>query len=128
VSNSNFEEGEIYYSPVDDIPARKKIIKKDGKFVYITLDTDMFNDWTDVPGWRFIRLISEGKHPKINLIEIRKVYSEYNDCDILTDYDPYIWNHDEDPQSQFKIDREYVQYLASIGIEITNEELKKLLL
>jgi hypothetical protein len=128
INNSNFEEGEIHYSPMDDIQAREKIIKKDGKFIYITLDTDMFNDWTDVPGWKFIRLISENKHPKIRLLEIRKIYSEYNDCNIHVDYDPYIWNSDEDKAAQFRVDKEYIQYLMDIGIEITNKELKKLLL
>lgn len=128
MGESDFAKGKIKYKNIDEIPLKERKLKEDDLYYYYETDTTMFNDWTDVPGWKFIRLINEDKHPNIKLVKIQQTYDGHEEVDIEAEFDPYVWNHKEDKIEQFKVEKEYVQYLADIGIEITNEELKKLLL
>lgn len=128
VSESDFKNGELKYKNIDKIPLKERKLRQDDSYYYYEADTIMFNDWTDVPGWKFIRLIKEKKHPDIELKDIRQTYDEHDEVDKEAEFDSHIWNYDEDRNAQFQIEREYVQYLADINIEISNEELKKLLL
>ncbi|MFW6002512.1 MAG: hypothetical protein ACOCQD_04155 [archaeon] len=126
--NSDIVNGKFVYTNVDDVPIKDKKLQANDEVYYYEADTIMFNDWTDVPGWKFVRLLSEQKHPNIELIEIQQTYDGHEDVDKKATFDPYVWDYEENKDSQFQTEREYVQYLADIGIEINNEELKKLLL
>lgn len=126
--NSDIMNGKFVYSSVDNVPVKNKKLRVDDDVYYYESDTIMFNDWTDTPGWKFIRLLSEQKHPNVELVEIRQTYDGYEDVDRRVSFNPRVWNCNEDDISQFRTEKEYIQYLADIGMELSNEELKKILL
>lgn len=110
----------------------------------INVDTSMFNDWTDVPAWKFTRSISEKRNPKAELIEIRKTEEEYSDCNRIDEFVPYVWNIESAGNGKLKctygdaaekkkaldhqenIEMCYLEYLHNINSELTKDEVFRL--
>lgn len=89
--------------------------------------TTMFNDWTDIPGWKFIRMLNESRNSNLKLKKIIKTFDEHDECWKEENFDSRVWNYDDADNKQDFFDREYLSYLIDNGMEITNEEIKKLL-
>lgn len=121
------------------------IENKEDNVFEIKPETTMFNDWGDVPSWKFIRAIYENKIPGINLVDITQIEKEYENCSMEVDFDPYCWEYDsyiikeeyklysdlgnksskmvkEAEKKQKFIDYEYYEYLSKINIPLTEEE------
>ena len=125
---------------------KRNILKRDGRTnkYSINVDTTMFNDWTDVPAWKFTRSLSEKRNPKAELVEIRKTEEEYSDCNKVDEFVPYVWNIEAKENGKLKctcgdaaekkkaldhqedINMHYLEYLSSIDAELTKDEIFKL--
>jgi hypothetical protein len=119
-------------------PEKDKFLKGQEKEFEIHPETSMFNDWTDVPGWVFIRAIDEGRIPDVFLDEIIQTEDEYNDVNEPVDFDITTWEYqeyvenptvnptDEDVkkalETQRQRDVEYLLYLSKIGVPLSDEE------
>lgn len=97
--------------------------------------TTMFNDWTDVPAWPFIRAINEGRIDGIELEKIIKTEEEYEDCLKEDGFNIHCWSWDylereDEPEENKKetlekeeeIKYEYMSYLHKVGVTLTEEE------
>src|SRR6056297_2507054 len=74
IMNSNEHKEETKYRE----PVKDEIFSRENEnTIKINLYTLMFNDWTDVPAWKFVRAISEGKIPEIKKFEIVQTENEY---------------------------------------------------
>jgi len=99
----------------------------------ITPYTTMMNDWMDVPAWQFIRAISEGRIEGIKLEHIIQTESEYESTNSFVEFDVHTWEYGdldrEDESNKISIyEKEddtsynYIKYLSSVGVKITDEE------
>lgn len=123
--------------------------KNNGEFE-IQPYTTMFNDWMDVPAWRFIRAISENRIPGVTLGKIIQTQDEYEDCRKQVDFDSYCWefssyimeenysNVDHETKQKEKkralknlrdatgkqefVNYEYIEYLSNINADLSKEE------
>lgn len=120
-------------------PKGETFLTQDGEIFSIHTDAAVMNDWTDLLAWQFIRGLHEGRIPFAELIENRKIFDEYTECDeVVKDFDKFCWEYDsyvisslgksspEDIKQaydrQHKVEMEYIDYLASIGINLSKEE------
>lgn len=89
----------------------------------VYLSTGMFNDWRDVPEWKFVRAIYEDRIDNIDLVEIKQFSDEPHNEKHIPDF--VVW--DEDPYDQLILESNYVKYLMSIGVDLTNDDIKNIL-
>lgn len=100
--------------------------EKDGKNMYkLCKSTIMFNDWRDVPEWKLVRAIHEDRISNISLIDIIQSESEFDK--IYENHDPDFTVWDEDKREQSRMDAEYSRYLISIGVDVSNQDIKNIL-
>lgn len=109
-------------------PARDKVYhRKSQDIIELKLYTTMFNDWKDVPAWKFVRALSENKVEDVKLIEIRQTEYEYSDCNDVVEFDSKCWEYEYKEEkcliAQNKVDMEYLDYLAFIGYQLTDSEI-----
>jgi len=116
-------------------PLKEEFLVKIDDGWEINPSTTMFNDWMDVPTWKFIRAINEGKINDIKLEKIIKTEEEYSDCLKDDEFNIHTWSWDyinredeseENKKETFKkekeITQEYMLYLLSIGVKLNREE------
>ena len=123
----------VYREPLrDNVFSREE----DG-VIELSLSTTMFNDWMDVPTWKFIRAIQEEKFPDIKLVEILQTDGEEHVHNTITELDTRCWEYKEKINDldyfgtnyrakQNEIDMEYFKYLVSVGYVPTDEEVIKI--
>lgn len=140
LKNKTLKEEEI---EVDGDPRRNDFIDhNDGKYS-LYADTTMFNDWTDIIYWKFIRALSEDKFLKIKLDSIIQTIEEYDDCNKEVKFNKVVWEYgdmidrpDDDYykkmsnqekqeiiKEQYDIDMSYKEYIADMGVVMTEEEV-----
>lgn len=123
-------------------PLSKTFFGKDGNDYFIKPATTMFNDWMDVPAWQLIRALNEGRIQKTELVENRKTFDGYSECDELVEFDKYCWEYNSaildpyenmDPndipeanEKQNDIEYEYLNYLSKIDVPLTENEIQYL--
>lgn len=100
--------------------------KKDGENIYkLCKSTIMFNDWRDVPEWKLVRAVYENRIGDIDLVDIIQSESEFSDMYEKHDPDFNVWDKDKGEQS--RMDAEYSRYLISIGVDVSNQDIKNIL-
>ena len=126
---------------IKKIPAIGLTYVKEANGVYeIKPDTTMFNDWMDIPEWKFIRALSEGRVPNTELSEIIQTTDEYDDCHNKVSFNKICWEYEYDVlqkdkygktkpnetqkavKQQNEYNYEYLAYLASINSSLSEDE------
>jgi hypothetical protein len=101
------------------------ILQRNGKNYLLSTSTTMFNDWTDVAAYNFIRALNEKKIEGLQLITIIQ-YGEEDDSSNGTriKFDPNCWEKQQKEKSdrQQDLDEEYLYYLAKIEAKLTEKE------
>jgi hypothetical protein len=116
-------------------PTEKSLkLSKEGDVYSLSLDTTMFNDWSDVPGYRFVWALSENRIKGINMVELRQTEEEYNDCNDIVVFAPEPWEMlerdykigtaeaDEARAKYAEQKYAFLYYLNNLGQEIKPEE------
>ena len=121
---------EMVYVDVKIVPLGERFLKQknpDEKW-YINLDTTMFNDWTDVWCWKFVRALSEGRLKDVKLSSIIQTEEEYYDCEKEVEFNHCCWEYEVDKTDgkanriQDEYDADYLAYLYSMDVKLTDEE------
>ena len=146
VSNSSSASFIIYFGSDKDYNELKEMINKshnlrkntlfdqcklnnEDEIYSLELGTGMFNDWTDVPGWKFVRALHEGKINNSRLYSILQTSSEDSIRNEQVEFDPYVYDSEQNTDLQSKKEVEYIKYLASIGYDdFDSEDIKKLII
>ena len=100
-------------------------IQEDGGIFNIKSSTIMFNDWRDIQDWPFIRALWEDRIDGIKLLDIMMADYEFSNKYEKHEPDFAVWDNDKVDQQKFN--SKYSQYLLSIGVEISNEDIKNIL-
>jgi hypothetical protein len=138
VSNSSSASFIITFSSSFPIEEIEKYIPEQNRDISLSSDegnntytleifTLMFNDWYDVEGWKIIRMLSEARHPDFSLHSIVQEEDQFRIVHARVPFENYIWDYEENPDRQKEIDKQYYQYLADHGVELSKEEIKRLL-
>lgn len=152
-SEYGYDAKDIFNSTLGK-PPEKKLVKRtpeknkffkayeDGFEIYPS--TTMFNDWMDVPAWKFVRALSENRIPSIKLNKIIQTEEEYDTIKKETSFEVQCWEsesyeHDvevdrfdsekekskskkEAEKRQKYVSYEYLSYLSKIGVHLTKDE------
>lgn len=133
----SFQSGNFEYEDIEVEPMSSNLQKNGDKYTF-TASTTMFNDWYDVPGAKFFRALSENRIPDISNVEIIQTEDEMDTISKKVEFDPYCWEYETniihpwgDPKKkekkeaeskQFELEMEFLEYLSSIGSQLTQEQ------
>lgn len=104
----------------------KEHLKKNNNHYYLNVYTSMFNDWRDVFTCNFIRACSENKIDGISNLKIIQNEEEYDECNKEVQFDKMCWESEFEKNWEYiqnRIDAEYLEYLYSINIKLSEKEL-----
>jgi hypothetical protein len=128
---------------VHHIGKSRQLIQTGNKFTF-SVDTIMFNDWTDVPAWKFIRALYEKRIIDIKLVEIIQTEDEMDTISKKVKFNRKRWNIKwaensektggglskkeikEAFDQQEEADMEFLEYLHVIGQKLRENDLHKL--
>ena len=115
------EERKLGTTTVSCEPESRILTEIDEMTYSLDLYTSMFNDWMDVPTWKFVRMISEKKDSRFELISIVQTEEEYSTVEYSVTFNSTVWEMDNrDPaegrfvgavKRQREVDKEYKEYL-----------------
>ena len=95
------------------------ILIKSNEEYRLTVSTIMFNDWTDINLYNFIRAINEKMIDDVHIVNMIQTEEEYENVIKEVEFDPRSYDdHDSE-----KIDSEYINYLIKIGSISEHEKI-----
>lgn len=123
---------------VHHVGKKRQLSQVNDTFTFETYTT-MFNDWSDVPAWKFVRALSENKIGDTQLEQILQIEEEYEDCKKVVEFEPKTWELEyitDQPRKQKEIESakkrqeeieaDYLEYLHQIGQTLSERELRTL--